>query len=487
MKEQCVKHGMKYEEASSRIAKLNPHSNPLYSNRDDLSISRLFAKVTEDKLKYNATAGLWDYYDGSKWTRDTGNMMVEKTMKVFINALIGYAINIEDSAYQSFIYRYGNRSGRKRLIEDARDFNYIEQESYDTNPYLLNCKNCVINLKTGEKMTHDPALLLSKIANVDYVPEAKSELFDQFMQEIMMANQSKIDYIQKALGSSLTGENLLEQAFLCYGSSTRNGKSTLLESIEYMLGDYGMNIEPETLAQKDRNSRNASGDIARLQGCRFLHMSEPPKRMKLDTALVKSLTGRDPVTARNLYEREFEFVPVFTLFINSNYLPVVTDATLFSSERIKVISFDRHFEPDEQDRKLKNKLKTDDNMSGILNWCLDGLRRFTEEGEMLCAPQSVIQATEEYREKSDKIASFIEDALIQVDGLNTSVKEAYHAFERWCQGNGYGIENKSNFTEELRSKGLFAKSGTINGHTVRNVIKNYTIGCEYLGDSPPEW
>ena len=286
-------------------------------------------------------------------------------------------------------------------------------------------------------------------------------------------------------GYALTGENTQEQFFMCYGSTTRNGKSTFLEVIGYMFGDYGMNIKPETLAQKDRDTRTASGDIARLDGCRFLHMSEPPKRMKFDVAQLKTLTGRDPITARHLYEREFEFVPIFKLVINTNYLPVVADDTLFSSERVKVITFDRHFTPEEQDRKLKKRLKRNDNITGIFNWCLEGLRAFREDGEILREPEAVKQATEEYRHKSDKIQNFIDDCLIPLQGQNTAIKDAYQTFGNWCQDNGFGTENKSNFIEEIKVKGIYAKTGTVLGSTVYNVIKDHVINDNYTDKLPP--
>jgi putative DNA primase/helicase len=345
---------------------------------------------------------------------------------------------------------------------------------------LFNCQNCVINLQTGEAIPHDPDLLLSKISNVKYDPEVTSVDFDRFIHEIMLNDEEKIRYLQKIFGYCLTGENTQEQCYMCYGSTTRNGKSTLLEVIGYLFGDYAMNIQPETLAQRERNSRNASGDIARLDGCRFLHMSEPPKRMKFDVALLKALIGRDPITARHLHEREFEFTPVFKLMINTNYLPVVTDDTLFSSERVKVITFDRHFKPEEQDRKLKGRLKKDYNLSGIFNWCLEGLKAFQNDGGILIEPDSVKSATEDYRSKSDKIQNFINDCLIYTPGVNSSIKDTYEAFKNWCQDNGFGTENKSNFIEEMKTKGLHANSGTVYGVTKHNVVKDHIIAVDYI-------
>lgn len=476
MTENCARTGtVKYPEVIDRIRELDPLNKELYRKRDDLTLSRLFSDLFRDRLRYNVTAKEYSFYDGRVWIRDTGSMITEGLLKTFVKAMIVYCSGLDDNDYLKFITKYGDRNGRKRILDDARSYNFVSQDDFDLDPNLFNCQNCVIDLRTGEPIPHDPGLLLSKISNVFYDPDVRSEDFDRFIHEVMENSEDKIQYLQKIFGYCLTGENTQEQCYLCYGSTTRNGKSTLLEVIGHLFGDYGMNIQPETLAQKDKNPKSASGDIARLKGCRFLHMSEPPKRMKFDVALLKTLLGRDPITARHLYEREFEFVPVFKLVINTNYLPVVTDDTLFSSERVKVITFDRHFAPEEQDRQLKNRLKRDDNLTGIFNWCLEGLRGFKKDGGILIEPDPVRQATEDYRKKSDKIQNFIDDCLSYFPGQNTAIKDCYKAFGDWCQDNGFGTENKSNFIEEIKAKGLYAPTGTISGCTVKNVIRNYVI------------
>ena len=296
-----------------------------------------------------------------------------------------------------------------------------------------------------------------------------------------MGDREKVEYLQTLFGYAIIGTNEREECHMLYGQSTRNGKGTLTNTINYLFGDYGANIQPETLAmQKNRDGRTASGDIARLNGIRFLQMSEPPKRMKIDVALLKTLTGRDVITARNLYEREFQFEPCFKLFINTNFLPVVLDDTLFASGRVKVITFDRHFEESEQDKTLKDRLRTPEELSGILNWMLAGLKRYHANGNTIPIPESVKAATDDYRQKSDKIKNFIEESLSVNPYTTIMAKDAYTAYMKWCTANGYGIENKSNFFDELRAKGLLSESGTIYGKTYRNVIKGYMLDADLI-------
>ena len=251
--------------------------------------------------------------------------------------------------------------------------------------------------------------------------------------------QTKL-YLQKILGYALTGDTSLETCFILYGATTRNGKSTLVETISYLMGHtagYSLNMLPQTLAQKqNKDSRQANGDIARLCSCRFLNVSEPPKRMIFDVGLLKTLLGRDTITARHLHEREFEFEPYFKLFINTNFLPLIGDDTLFSSGRINVIYFNRHFEPHEQDKTLKDKLRTPDNISGILNWCIECMVRTCK---------------------------------------NSKALDVYLAYKDWCDSNGFGCENKSNFFDELKGKNLLSKTGTVNGQSIKNIVRGYEL------------
>ena len=313
--------------------------------------------------------------------------------------------------------------------------------------------------------------------NVEYDPAADCSEWKNFLLEIMQGDTEKITYLQKIAGLSLTGNTEQETCFILYGSTTRNGKSTLCETLLYLLGDYGLTMKPETLAIKQNlDSRQASGDIARLAGCRFCNASEPPKRMLFDTALLKSLLGRDSITARHLHQREFSFIPKFKLVINTNFLPTIVDDTVFSSGRINVISFDRHFEPHEQDKHLKEKLRSSSELSGILNWCIEGLRLYRKQG--LEPPDKVKEATSTYRADSDKVGSFINECLTKT-GRNSKAKDVYDAYSTWCDDNGYGCENKGNFFSELKNKGLFATSGTVDGKTVKNIVKAYTIETDF--------
>ena len=447
---------------------------------NDKGFGSLFAEVFKDKHRYNPSIKDFMLYNGKKWVEDTEGLSARTDAKLLSDALLQYGSSLGDADYLKAVTALCNIRNRNNMLQDSKDVYYFSNEELDTNDYILNLQNGTLDLSESEPKfkKHAPDMLLSKICNVDYNPNANCKEWEKFLFEIMQGDNDKIRYLQKIAGLSLTGNTEMETCFILYGSTTRNGKSTFCETLIYLLGNYALTMKPETLAVKQNlDSRQASGDVARLAGCRFVNASEPPKRMLFDTALLKSLLGRDSITARHLHQREFSFIPKFKLVINTNYLPTITDDTVFSSGRINVISFDRHFEPHEQDKHLKDKLRDENELSGILNWCIRGLQLYRQEG--LEPPKAVRNATEVYRTDSDKIGNFINECLTKSD-INSKAKDIYEIYVKWCDDNGYGCENKGNFFAELKSKGIFATSGTVAGKTVKNIVKGYVAEAGFM-------
>ncbi len=447
----------------------------------DIGSAMLFSTVFKDKHRYNVTAKDWFFYDSQRWILDREGLRARKSAKELSKALSIYAVNYlpdEDEKakeqYLKYALTWTYSRTRNAIIQDSRDLNFISNEDLDSDDYTLNLKNCVqvFHGDRVEKQEHSADLLLSKIANAEYYPEAKCERWERFLGEVMQGDQEKIQYLQKLFGTCLTGDVRLEKMWFLFGASTRNGKSTLIERIADVLGDYSKTIRPETLAVKNNpDSRTASPDVAKLAGARLCVCSEIPKRMPLDVGLLKTLTGRDTIVARFLHQDEFQFVPKFKMICNTNFLPIVSDNTIFKSDRVQVVSFDRHFEESEQDKTLKGKLSTDEALSAILNWLIEGWITFCREG--LEAPEAIKKSTTDYEASSDKLQNFINECLAEADGKNISVKDAYARYEKWCSENGYHVENKQNFISDCKAKGIFKERGMVNGVQVRNIIKDY--------------
>lgn len=445
---------------------------------NDRGSADLFATIFKNISRYNPTKKDWMYYDKTRWTADTEGMRAKRNAKTLADVLVRYSVtaSLPDDKRQSYIkYAAGMMNYRNRnvMITDAKDLNFFENIELDKDDFFLNCKNCVLDLSGDQPkaLEHNADLLLSKICNASYNPVATCTLWEKTVNEIMQGDSSKIEYLQKMSGRFLTGDTSEEEFYIFFGAATRNGKSTITELLLYLLGDYATTISPESLAIKaNKDSRTASPDIAKLAGTRLVVASEPPRRMLFDSSLVKTLTGRDSISARFLHENEFQFKPKFKLVLNSNYLPVINDKTVFSSNRVKVIPFERHFAEKEQNKHLKEQLQQE--IDGILNWCIEGLYMYRKEG--LEPPEAVRTATHEYGEDSDKTGKFISECLVRSEH-NLAAKDVYEKYSQWCNDCGLGIDGRTSFYEELKTKNLLSKTGTVAGKTVKNVIKGYSF------------
>lgn len=218
----------------------------------------------------------------------------------------------------------------------------------------------------------------------------------------------------------------------------------------------GKTCRPETIGMKVNNSSSSpSEDVARLAGARFVNISEPDRKLTLSAALLKTLTGNDTINARFLHENSFDFKPKFKIFTNTNHLPIVTDLTLLTSGRVKIIPFERHFEEWEQDKGLKAEFTKEENLSGILNWVLDGYRKLKQTG--FNVPSSVTEATLSYQRENDKVAQFIEEKLEENGNSEERTSEVYLAYQNWCRENGYYPENACNFKSALSNIGTIIR------------------------------
>jgi putative DNA primase/helicase len=197
----------------------------------------------------------------------------------------------------------------------------------------------------------------------------------------------------------------------------------------------------------------------------------------LDASLVKQLTGGDNLTARNLGENSFEFLPQCKLILHTNHLPQCSDLSVFDSGRALVLTFGRHFEPWEQDKGLKAELRKPENQSGILNWLIQGFKEYQKRG--LTPPKSVQIATQEYRKDSDKVARFVEETLNQDTLGEVRLTLLYSAYKIWCRDNGLYPESSRNFRRSLEQTGVhFARKRPDAGGENTTMVMGYSLLSE---------
>jgi putative DNA primase/helicase len=325
----------------------------------------------------------------------------------------------------------------------------------DTSPYLFNCKNGTLDVKTMEFRKHRQQDFITKLAGVEYLPYAECPLWLNHLKLVFNDDDAGtfIRGFQEICGYSLIAGNPEQLMFILYGTG-KNGKSVTLETLAKIWGDYAVNIAPETLMQR-RNNEGPRGDIARIAGARLITSSEGEDGARLAEAIIKQLTGGDRVTVRRLYEREFEFVPEGKIWLSTNHKPIIMGTDYAIWRRIWLIPFMTCIPDDKRDQNIKGKLAREG--SGILNWCLAGLTRYFEHGT-LPQPVRITEASQVYRDDSDLLGDFLNDRCVMQGEITRSGLLA--EYRNWCSlANEKPISNKR-FTSLLENRGLTTrKSG----------------------------
>ena len=422
---------------------------------NDISIANIFHYLHSDKICYVVESKAWFTYNGKHWEKDECSLTIMELCKNFVQALATYGeafafVDDDGKAFAKYTSGFHTRRKREGLLSDARSIAPKSLNDFDRNKLLFNCKNGTFNLQTMTLQRHSPSDFISKMANVQFVEDATCERWGRFIKEIMCEDNETAIFLQKALGYALSGDTALECFFILYGNTTRNGKSTLTETIANIFGDYARNVQPQTLAKRSSDGGVATPDIARLKGARLVNTPEPEKGLELNIALIKQLTGGDTYTSRALYENLVEFKPEFKIFINTNHLPRSADDTVFTSNRVKLIPFDRHFNPQEQDNGLKKQFRKGINKSAILNWLITGYKLLQAEG--LTVPSRVANAIASYRQETDIFGQFLFDCTAHQENNRLSTSELYSAYTGWVKDDGYRQMNNKNFVAELRRR-----------------------------------
>lgn len=426
----------------------------------DILAGELFADAYKSKVRYIAQQDTYYVYDGRRWTPDGTLCVNELAKNLVLDVMPSILDGIDDGHYRDtfskWMYRLHANKAREEMLNSARSTPDISapMSDFDMNSRFFNTKNGVLDLETLNFMPHDHRYFLTKMANVTYNPAAKCARWEQFIDEVTNHNKDVAGFLQKAIGYAMMGNPTEQCLFILYGSTTRNGKGTLMHALGDVFGEYAATIRPETLAtDRNRTGNSASSDLARLNGVRLVDASEPGKGMLFDAALVKNLTGGDKILARFMYKEPFEFIPKFTIFISTNHLPRVDDVTLFTSGRVYCIEFPVHFGGDKRDVNLSQLFQTEEARSAIFNWCVNGYGLYKAEGLRGNIPQAVLDVTREYEESSDTLGLFLHECVEQVPGEWTQSSVLYGAYKDWMEESGQTALGQKSFSMALKDRG----------------------------------
>lgn len=399
----------------------------------DIGNADRFRHMHRDRACYVPGMG-WMLFDGLRWQPDTSNQVLisaKQTVKA-----------IESPDWRE---KCQTRARMRSMIALAQPEMTVEADQFDTDSWLLNSTVGTVDLRTGSTADHDPKQRITRLTPVDYSPGAKAPQWQAFLEQVLPDDDLRA-YVQRAVGYSLTGRTDEQCLFFCLGKG-RNGKSVFLETLQHVVGDYGCNTQTKTVMKKGGGVPN---DIARLNGMRFVTLSETGQDQKFDEPLLKDLTGSDTLTARYLFREFFDFRPEFKLWFRGNHQPTISGSDDGIWRRFHVIPFDVQIPESGVDLQLPDKLSKE--LPGILAWAVQGAHEWIKHG--LNAPESVTEAVRQYRRDSDIIGQFIDAHCVVGPKHRVPATPLYQAYREFAKDHGEAVMSQTKFGRSLSGRGF---------------------------------
>lgn len=427
------------------------------NDTDERIYADMFVKEHTNNVLYAHDEKAWYRWDGSRFKRDVDGGIgrdATDTIRSFYEAASKVAGDDQHAKelrakYIKLGQKNDTHKNRTAMLATASEYAdiAITSDKFDQDPFLLNCPNGTIDLRTGEIAPNNKGNRLSKSTNTYYYPEAKHDTFDRYFDEITGGNQEIKDYIQKSVGYTMTGSTKEQCLFFLYGEGS-NGKSTFIETIASVLDEYAYATKPETFVKS-----SFSGDYkddGNWKGKRMVFSTETAEGSVWDNSFIKRMTGSDTVSSERKYENATNWKAQFKIWISGNHKPVVKDLSDGMWRRLRLIPFMVKIEEDKKDLDLPKKLEAE--KSGILNWMIEGCKKYHAEG--LKTPQLVANSVKEYRTESDIIQLWItERCTTALSGISEFNSILYNDYKNFCDDNGEQPVGKKAFPIQLAKKG----------------------------------
>jgi putative DNA primase/helicase len=425
----------------------------LHYHLTDAGNAECFKELFGDQNIFIPEKKKWLRFDGIKWSEDQ-QVLLKMLETVRLRGKQAMSV-LEDPEARKAAVKWSLASeSRMRLnaaLSVAEPMLSQGINSFDSNPWVLCCSNGAIDLKTGKLITPTREDWLYKSTNVPYDPVARCERFSQFLDEVFNGDRQIMDFVQKAMGYSLTGLTVEQVLFILYGTGA-NGKSIFLNLMGDLLGDYSITTPASTFKDTPYHD-SIPNDIARMAGARFIKSIEVKEGTKLNEERIKALTGGDRITARFLHNEFFEFIPVGKFWIAANHKPVVRGSDEAIWRRIRLIPFEVFIPPEKRDPHLSEKLRAE--LPGILAWAVEGCLKWQVEG--LKPVGKVKEWTDNYRAESDLIAQFLDEKTEKTVTGKTKAGDLYKTYEAWCKERGEFAITGTKFGKRMEEKGFFKK------------------------------
>lgn len=422
-----------------------------YEDQDTGNGERLVRKFGH-RIRWTSETNEWMVWGDKGWGKDNAGQLMRMSKAVLTDLTNeAYAGTRPDPQKVRHAITSGHLERRKAMVASAgyEQGVFTNIADWDSDGWLFNCENGVIDLRTQTFRQRTPDDLCMKQSPVRYDPEAKCPLWEAALKIWMCGDQSLIEYLQSSWGVTLTSDTTPQSIFFNQGEG-QNGKDTAFNVISYILGTYWQNVNFMTFAETKSHSEHRN-DLASLAGAvRMVTSSESSDGHSLDEGIIKQVTGCSPVTCRQILGKPFTYMPQYKMWFMSNYEPVIKGNDWGIWRRVKKIPWNYTIKPEEKDPNLTEKLKAE--APGILNWMLSGLRRYIELGYKLPPCEAVEDATAQYKKDMDIVGRFASERLSFQPTATALGLLIYQAYGSWCKENGHLALSSRRFYAEFKKR-----------------------------------
>jgi len=440
----------------------------------DVDNAILLKRVMAGRMLFVREHGNWAYFDGGRWILRSEHIAyafaeVVGRSRVETASRLPAADEGQQKARNRAIREASqclNKSRLEAMISLAsKDKELLRSaEDFDRDAFLMGVVNGVVDLRTGRLQAPDKSMMLTKQCLASHDLNAQCPQWIAMLKTALQAEggdtEAMIEYLQQVFGLALIGK-VLERAFFFIYGKPGTGKSLTTNTVRRVLGDYAMELSPNSLMATNNPSNDVkNSEIAQLKGVRFALASETEQGQRFNDSLIKRITGQDAIVVRELYEKSFSLVPQATLFITGNSRPTAGGGSAMW-ERLKVISFNHQIPKHEQDAHLQEKLLAE--ADGILAWMIQGCIAYQQRGG-LNEPERVRQDTGVYLEETDLTLMFIKECCEVGDDLKDSSPDIFEAYKAWAEYVGVRPLGRTGFYEKMRDAGHPVKKARTHAH-----------------------
>jgi P4 family phage/plasmid primase-like protien len=437
-------------------------------------VGRFAAEVYGKKVRYVHEERGWRVYRNGVWavdtTRDIGKIAerVSDALDIQVQEFYDKAKDAFDSGQadgkemldeakklKTFAKSVASDRGMKAITSVLSNHTGTEFSQFDSDRFLLCLDNGTLDLRTMKLREHNSADMLTKRIPVTYDKDARGDKWSKILED-MVPDPAYRKYLKRAVGMSVCADTT-EAAFFVLHGPTGCGKSTFIEIISAALGEYAATAAAKTFRTSRNGDDGPTNDLHDLMGTRFVSTSETSESTSLNEELIKRVTGGDKVTSRAMYQSNVTWRPQFTMWMATNFLPKMNSDDNAIWRRVKPIEFPTSFYADgRQPEKGLAAWIIENELSGVLNWILEGAAEFLEYG--LQEPSQMTEAVRVYRDDTDQVRQFLtqtldEGILVAEEGAEISGNDLYSVYFKWSQDNNLRPLGQNRFGNRLTSMG----------------------------------